>query len=1429
MNNVNGNEDDEAMEAASNVMETTTNDSSSGSSNSGSSAAMDDAASEDNNNKEDEITMEDATTAALLLSSSNQDDTPMKDEEDNEEMTVAVPSASQENNDDEEEVDEPMEDKAELKEETMKTAISSDDIAGQTIPKKMMSSDEKLEEATSTEKDASQRPSKKDAVSPSTESLSLHDCLSLGEVEIGLENQKQELKSKDNNKEDNADDTSTATAAAKSQRATSEIHRLPYVLRLLSSTRPLASISVMDLLQQNNSSSEDKDADANADQKQGTDKLVDGVVDSLEDVAATYSIAEAVDVVTNHLAPSLTKKISRIKPLTRTTTATMTTTVDGVAVEEEWDTAALADVARDPITLPSKRKRGLKTVTLDTTASAASNPPEGGTMLSSDDAASEDGPEDGPDDEAGTSVPLKKRRQAYRRDSIETNAEDSQENTFTKTLAELASLVVRSLNSNGCSQNPGKDPSQQAAEDDNQTSGEQGKASFALRTDDSILSEHFRGANEGTGGAMEGSDLGSTVSAIMYHAPVLRSKHVASALCRASLQQTGDLLSRLAANCPASTPALLLGCIETYSMAIQNKHIAIAETAKECVTALAKLSRTECTRVLCRLQISGVMLDVQLRLAAQLGNFQLSCFIAQHLTPSAISTGYKNISSRLPIPRLERQLSRESSTEIPDAENEDLSPTSHLDSSEPTLLSHLIKNHTLYAETLGFFAEELSSAPGKILQSQGKWCLSLRALALLLLVPLTDAEIAQKMHQSFVGLIRSFVNVLGGLDINVDRLLQPDRAEADNIFRLFCSCGILLIARASTNADPANDEVVKSLSEVIFENVKKMFLTSRTLERSWISICTAVRDERTRALLNCVMEPISQAVEGTNDDAIAESILSGLRSFCRMFDTRSDATQPFDLLSRAGALLQSFDESSVRGTLHVGDTGDLLRDLLLTDANVGATSLVCSTEILQFIVEGTRLLDNEQESSLPVVLPSYLDKTWSQIVSGSAHATAHPTNDDESIYLLRLLYSLEYLDGRSSALCAVEPWSLPIKEAMTMARRLPSNSAKFFLLSELRRLVWTHCPDLNDSACFANRTQPIAPFVAMSREKLMEALYLSIRSIVNKEAVSAGDDKDVEFLFLQARSLLCDADLYCTVASACLSSPHSPTPRYSYSHLCRDPLVVLRYPLSVWSNKGLRRILLTTLRALILANNSISLNKSPMDSCAEELLVARDAIIVRCLLAVSHGGNSEHAQICSSTTSFLRWLISGRSGILGLLVKQGLEDVDVDWLVENVPEAMKDAQSLLQILSEKSCLTASERMSAADAISRIVIVHGGDFSDKEASQMTAVALQQLVESFYLILGPVGVPVNALLCDDSGTDATQSSRKAAFRILKALIRVRARRQAFHICGTGLQKLASLCKGESSSVQGAVAAKRKQLLKEVFDAASKAVGVSGSAAI
>jgi len=190
------------------------------------------------------------------------------------------------------------------------------------------------------------------------------------------------------------------------------------------------------------------------------------------------------------------------------------------------------------------------------------------------------------------------------------------------------------------------------------------------------------------------------------------------------------------------------------------------------------------------------------------------------------------------------------------------------------------------------------------------------------------------------------------------------------------------------------------------------------------------------------------------------------------------------------------------------------------------------------------------------------------------------------------------------------------------------------------------------------------------------------------------------------------------------------------------------------------------------------------------------------------------------TSTFIRWLIRCRCGLVALLVKQGLQDRDLDWLVENVPETMNDSRCMLQIFSERNYLTSAERLVAADAIIRIAIVHGQS-NETESSQLILISVSQLVDSFYLILGPIGLfPVDALFNADSDTPITQILQKAALRILKSLTRVRGTkthniRSEYSMV---IQKFINLCKGELQS--GVVTGRRKQLLKELYDAATKA---------
>ena len=312
--------------------------------------------------------------------------------------------------------------------------------------------------------------------------LLLHDCVSLGEIELGLD---------------------------KENRAGEEIQCLPLLLRLLSLTRPLSTVEILNTIKYEKSN---PTSPSGGDNESGGEPLVNGLVARLEHVAATHSMAEGVDVVTCHLAPSMSRKLSKLPPLSKKPDGT-------------WDTAALSSVARNPI--PSSR--GIKRRRLS--AESASNQLQ--TQQSDDgiEGSSEDDDEPSMvvEDQVEASSSNKKRR-IYsiggKRDSFGPGdgmaAEDSQEATFTKTLSELTSLVVSSLEAL-----PAQDTTANVEEAQQSEQPQTRVGQFSLTIDDSILAEAGAGSDEGVGGAMARSDLGSTVASIMHHSPVLRSRHVA--------------------------------------------------------------------------------------------------------------------------------------------------------------------------------------------------------------------------------------------------------------------------------------------------------------------------------------------------------------------------------------------------------------------------------------------------------------------------------------------------------------------------------------------------------------------------------------------------------------------------------------------------------------------------------------------------------------------------------------------------------------------------------------------------------------------------------------------------------------------------------------------------------------------------------------
>jgi hypothetical protein len=1347
-------EEDEAMEAASNIMETTTNDS-----NSSRNSTM-----EQLDDEQQEGAMEDTVST---------DDIAMDqvDEEDDDMVAVVASLPGSEV------VDDTMEDKSRsIHNSTVDDVINdngnnSEVQVADTGTQKMTHRTEKI------------------GITKARSKLSLHDCLALGEVELGLG--RCQLHTKEEKKDD---DDRKLSVRNNDQLALLEIQRLPYMLRLLSSARPLVSITVF-----RSSSGPDTDDDLKR------DVVVDTLVDRLEDVAAMYSVGEEVDVVSNYLARSLTKNISRLRPLSKHCETI------GNSKVINWDTSILAEVGRDPISHSSKRKREVGAT-------------EGGSFIPPHESPST--PDSEPDvfdcDQIHASVPRKKRKCSHQKHSLEVAAEDSQEATFVKTLSELVSLVVASLDCSGI------ESSTQDGDDEPHVSEGKAETSFALKADDSLLSGAESGADEEAGGAMDVSDLGSTLADIMHYAPVLRSEHVASAFCRASLRRTGDFLTWIGANCPSTVPGLLSGCIETYVSARKFGNKLIAETASLGVVALANLSHTECAKVYYKLQSLSVMLDVQLKLAMQLGFVTISCLITQHLTTIFEQKAMSASSARalIKVIPIQRQISGESD-DIPEKENEDLGFCGASSGNEPTLYEYFANDQSLFEETLRYYSKEIHVQNGNFEGSRGKWGLGFHALALVLLVPATDTADLSKREHAIHSLSKSFETFLDRKDFAVGGHEHlPEEAHTDKLYGIMTSCIIILSARMGSIEDEAVED--RSYARMI-QQAQQMQVTSKYISRLWESIAYAMERKSTRDLFNAAVGPVlSCFVCFTFRSGSYESMFRGLKRLVTL-PKLANSEDRGDILIRIAAvrmLVQNSDafDRSVAAL----EISKVLRQLLDVEAETKSVSLISSIDVLLFLKEATYFLSKEEGPRIPFISPSQLEITWSKVLSPRQSSSKDDLLDYcLATYVLRLFYCLEYLDSNTSSLFSVDPRSLPLREIMRYAEQCFPEPTKNFVISQLRRLLQKHVSEILLEVRYTRRDSlSVALCDAVGRDVLLEGLHAAlIRYAPNTKPYEKGEGSTSEMLFLRSRSCVSDPDLYSTVMRAILSYPHSPAPNFSFSLLCRDPMVVFKCPSYFWSSNSLRRILLTTLRVLIMSNDEIAVQASPFVEVAEELLVARDAIIVRSLFGALHTGEAGNSCICSMTGNFVRWLISRRPGLVALLVKQGLAERDLDWLVEHVPESIRDWEFLLLTLGN-SCLTAPERLNVADAISRVAIVFGSDSKEPEAAQMVACAVTELVDSFHFILGPVGVPVSVLLSDDTGEDITKVSRKAALRILKSLNRVRARRHGFRRCSTGLQRLVSVCKVESTSsgVQGTIATRRKQFLKEVYETASKAVGIS-----
>jgi hypothetical protein len=942
-----------------------------------------------------------------------------------------------------------------------------------------------------------------------------------------------------------------------------------------------------------------------------------------------------------------------------------------------------------------------------------------------------------------------------------------------------------------------------------------------------------------------------------------RNPKLQNALCRAAIPQAGDLLKRMGANCPASIPSLLRGCIEAYSSAVARGNVSIASVAKKGALCLAQLSLREQLRVqsILLFTFGNAMLDVQLQLAiSSKDSTAACCLLIRHLSPSCTAKGTSINEKMTEQPR---QKMKDQENQSPGAKSssdfrtkleQDKGPT--LQDMEPTLQQLLIKDQPLMHDTLDFIAGELGAAAkcdnGSI--PVGKLCILLAAYSWLLL-SVQRARHPEKLRPSKTTSIMVLDMLIPALH-SISQALMSRNATSDltpgvyNSDRACCllHCAIVvswgrLLQDQEADNDMLKDRCCKSMMEM-----KKFPSVSVHCDSFLAGLVWLTGTGDTLGMYNHIIRALYQKKGNRSEDnrllnvaaTFYPSLEPGLARFCANMATSALDVQAIPeaslddnaaLYVEVSVLLLETRTESKNGDDAVISRTETILKKILTD-NTVFQDLICSNIAARFVVFATQFLARQSMAPhVPLITPIQIQALCMQNDISERNSGELPSRSECQL-LLQLLYAFEFKHLEPKSPFAFEPRAMPFEQVLIMCRRLMSEGKASILTSRLQDQVENHLPDvfLEAQRCHQIRNSPKPGGKRpMSHQDTREYLGAAIRASIehaNPDQLASS----LEGQLLRAERQLSESELCTTIVSALLSTPNRPAPYFTYALLCQDPLVVLKCPMKIWRCRGLRRITMTILHSLLETNTAKTIEESPSEESAAEMLAARNAIVVRCLLVAMVGTESGvEGFYCSMTSSFLRRLLAGQRGLVALLIKQGLPDLALDWLVDNIPESMGDSQDLTYMISDRSSLIPAERLVAADAVLRIAIAHGCS-NEVEAERMAYTALTQLVNCFFLVVGPVGVPVNTLVRDGSGLDVTQISRNAAFRILRGLLKVRGRRTRLrNECGMALQKLANLCKGETvfSGVAGAVAGRRRKLLKEIFDAVMKAVNAMGSA--
>lgn len=861
------------------------------------------------------------------------------------------------------------------------------------------------------------------------------------------------------------------------------------------------------------------------------------------------------------------------------------------------------------------------------------------------------------------------------------------------------------------------------------------------------------------------------------------------------------LIKAMAANCPAATQGLLRGCVSAYQLADKFEtmssntainHIEevehtgkssqikdIIRTSVEVVECLASLSPTVAMHVIRILKKANVMDGLVLSLLIKRESTDAASYLIDKLV---LSSGATDTS------RLYKEL----------AEDKELAENARRFISQRMIISYkaddinldkislLTKSYTLLVYFIGVGSGSSDGSGSKLVED------SMNAIRLM-----------APLHCSDTNLPAKYTN--------------DDPYKNAMCAAIVTCCRYPPIGDSSDRSVPAVKACLECFSSHLLhpESIESVIFSSR--------LSGFLIDGDAKSLLSVVYGTMLSS--SNSNECQKEEDVPQITSVCHWLSSEIESDQLKTMHSRGMTMTSLAHDPIVaaeamrRSAIQTTNELDDLAKSILSDQDTCAKIIKISSAVT-LIKESVSMLVRRPEPHIPIVLPLSLERLaqalpWKEVMNGIQESTSHLFSQ----FILQLVYALEFLKHQPDSPFVVSPRSLPLKETLDLLDLSGQKDSDYKdLHTALKDLCSVHCPDIvkaiqqeeSDDDELVGGKHAITPTMVSE----------AIRECLNEDAVDPSGLR-AERMFLHSRQIFPQLEVDTLVVMEMLSDDDNSRSKYfSYVSLCKDPLLLLKARASVWKLRGTRRILLKILDSLMLANECIATEQSSSQIVAQDYLTSRDAIIVRCIVFACQSGFTfsgceneviPRARHCALCVSIVQSIILKRRGVMTVLIRQGLPEKCIDWIVEFIPDCLSDGPIITALLSDKSLLSATERLNAASAGLQIAVAHY-HLDESIAKELVVASMNVLLDSFTLVVGPMGIPVSVLR-EENGQDITSICKTEMFHMLKTLSTISPKNIDLknEACST-LSKISAMCKSENAASS---TPRRKALLKEIWE--------------